>query len=118
MHEFLFDIVDDFALGGGREGVAALIEDLPHRRGSATARKIQPHDGMRQRVVFVDRGRVADAVARVEYTVGRTTRALERMGGWKTPSHKATRQQTEWTNLLRQKGSLSLTSLDRTKLSN
>mmetsp|Transcript_43516 Transcript_43516/g.110202 ORF Transcript_43516/g.110202 Transcript_43516/m.110202 type:complete len:416 (-) Transcript_43516:4-1251(-) len=63
--ELLLDVADDLALCRGREGVAALGQDLHHVLREVAACKVKAQDGMGQRIAFVDRHGVRHAVARV-----------------------------------------------------
>ena len=58
--EFLLDVADDLTLGGRRERVAALGEDLHQVIGEVAAGEIETEDGVRERVALVDRHRVRD----------------------------------------------------------
>ena len=65
--QLFLDVADDFALGGGGEGVAPLREDLHQRVGEVSSGQVQPQYRVRQRVSFVDGHRVAHSVSRVKH---------------------------------------------------
>ena len=71
--ELLLDVADDFTLGGGVEGVAALHQVLDEELGEITAGKIDTEDGMRHGETFVDGDSVGDTVTRVEHDTSCTT---------------------------------------------
>lgn len=50
--QLLLDVTDDFAFGGGGEGVATLGEDLHEVIGKITASEVETKDGMGQGVPY------------------------------------------------------------------
>merc|ERR1719239_1523689 len=65
--KLLLDVSDDFSLGGGRERVSSLSEDLHEEVSEITASEINTHDGVRQGVSLVDRHCVGDTVTGVQH---------------------------------------------------
>ena len=76
--QLLLDVAHDFALGGRREAVAALGEDLHQVVGEISAGQIETEDGVRQRVALVDGHGVGDAVPGVEHDAGGAARGVQR----------------------------------------
>ena len=65
--KLLLNVANDFSLGGRREGVAALCQDLHHVFGQVSTSQVKTQDRMRQGVALVDRHRVRDAIAGVHH---------------------------------------------------
>ena len=75
--EALLDVTDDFALGGGGEGVATLSEDLHHVLGEVASSKVDTLDGVGESVTLVDRDSVGHTITRVEDDTGGTARSVQ-----------------------------------------
>merc|ERR1712140_52030 len=58
--ELLLDVTDNFALGGGGEGVASLGEDLHEVVGELTASQVKTDNGVGESVTLVDGDTVGD----------------------------------------------------------
>jgi len=76
--ELLLDVSDDFSLGGGREGVAALGQDLHQVVGEIATGQVEPHDGMGQSISFVDGDGMSDTITHIQDDAGSTARGVQR----------------------------------------
>ena len=79
--ELLLDVTNDFTLGGGGEGVAALSKDLHEVVGQVAAGHVDTRDGVWEGETFVDWDDVGDTVTGVEHDTGGTTRGVQRKHG-------------------------------------
>jgi len=68
--ELLLEVAHDFALGGGGEGVATLVEDLHHVVGEIAAGEIKTEDSVGKRVALIDRDGVGHTIAGVHDDAG------------------------------------------------
>merc|ERR1712226_969081 len=75
--ELFLDVTDDFTLGGGDEGVSTLSQDLHQVVGQVAAGQVQSHDGVWERITFVDRDVVGNTITGVEDDTGSTARGVE-----------------------------------------
>ena len=75
--ELLFDVSDDFSLGGGDEGVTSLSEDLHEVVSKISAGKIESHDSVGKSVTFVDWDVVGNTVTSVEDDTGGSAGGIE-----------------------------------------
>jgi len=71
--ELLFDVSDDFSLGGGGEGVTSLGEDLHEVVSEISAGQVQSKDGVGKGVTFVDGDSVGDTISGIEDDTGCST---------------------------------------------
>ena len=79
--ELLLDVTDDFTLGRGREGVAALSQDLHQVVRQVTAGHVDTGNGVRERETLVDGDDVGDTITRVEHDTRGATRGVQRQDG-------------------------------------
>lgn len=79
--ELLLDVTDDFALGRGGEGVAALGEDLHQVVGQVTAGHVDTRDGVGKGETLVDGHHVRDTVTGVEHDTRGAAGGVEREDG-------------------------------------
>jgi len=75
--ELLLDVTNDFALGGGGEGVTALGENLHEVVGQVTTGHVDTGDGVWKSETLVDRNNVSDTVTRVENDTSGTSRGVK-----------------------------------------
>ena len=75
--ELLLDVTDDFAFGGGGEGVATLSEDLHEVVCQVTTSQVQTEDGMGEGITFIDGHSVGDTITRVKHDTGGTSRGIQ-----------------------------------------
>jgi hypothetical protein len=75
--EFLFDVPDDFPLGGGDERVTPLGEDFHEVVGQVPTSEVEPHDGVGESITLIDWDVVGDTIARVEDDTGGPTRSVK-----------------------------------------
>ena len=64
--ELLFDISDNFTLGGGGEGITALRQVLNQIFSQIATSKIKTEDGVRQSETFVNWDGVGDTISRIQ----------------------------------------------------
>ena len=79
--ELLLDVTNDFALGGGGEGVATFSEDLHEVVGKITASHVNTGNGVGKSETLVDGDNVSDTITGVEDDTGGTTGGVERKDG-------------------------------------
>jgi hypothetical protein len=79
--ELLLDVTDDFTLGGSREDVTTLSEDLHEVISQITTSHVDTRDGVRQSETLVDRDNVGDTVTGVENDTSGTTGGVKRKDG-------------------------------------
>lgn len=79
--EFLLDITDDFTLGGGGEGVAALGENLHEVVRKVTASHVDTGNGVGERETLVDGDNMGDTITGVEDDTGGTTGSVQGKDG-------------------------------------
>merc|ERR1719206_1226433 len=75
--EFLLDVTDDFAFGGGGERVATFGQNFHHVVGQVTSSQIQTDDGVGKGVSFVDGDSVGDTITGVENDTGGTSGGVQ-----------------------------------------
>ena len=76
--QLLLDVSHDLALGGRREAVAALGEDLHQVVGEISAGQVEAENGVGQRISLVDGHGVGDAVPGVHHDAGGAARGVQR----------------------------------------
>merc|ERR1719242_1469983 len=76
-HPFL-DVPHNLLLRGGGERVPSLRQDLHQILRHIAPGQVQPLNGVRQRIPFVDRHRVAHAISGVQHNSGGTARGVQR----------------------------------------
>lgn len=79
--ELLLDVTDDFTLGGGGEGVAALGQDLHQVVRQVTTGHVDTRDGVGQGETLVDGDNVSDTVTGVKDDTGGTTGCVQGQDG-------------------------------------
>ena len=79
--ELLLDVTDDFALGGGGEGVATLGQDLHQVVGQVTASHVDTRDGVGEGETLVDGDHVRDTVTGIQDDTGGTTGGVQGQDG-------------------------------------
>jgi hypothetical protein len=79
--QLLLDVADDFTLGGGREAVATLRQDLHQVVCEVTAGKVETQDGVGQGVSLVDGDSVGDTIAGVQDDTCGTTGSVQGQDG-------------------------------------
>lgn len=79
--ELLLDVTNDFALGGGGEGVTTLSENLHEVVGKITASHVNTGNGVGKGETLVDGDDVSDTVTGVEDDTGGTTGGVKRKDG-------------------------------------
>ena len=75
--KLLLDVTNDFTLGSGGEGVAALSENLHEVVGKITTSHVDTGDGVGKSETLVDGDNVGDTVTGVEDDTGGTTRGVQ-----------------------------------------
>jgi len=79
--ELLLDVTNDFALGGGGEGVTALSENLHEVIRKVTASHVDTSNSVGESETLVDGDDVGDTVTGVEHDTGGTTGGVEGENG-------------------------------------
>jgi hypothetical protein len=79
--ELLFDVSDDFSLGGGGEGVTSLGEDLHEVISEISTGQVQSKDGVGKGVTFVDGDSVGDTISGIEDDTGGSTGSVQGKDG-------------------------------------
>jgi hypothetical protein len=79
--KLLFDITNDFSLGGGGESVTALSQNLHQVVGQITTSHINTGDSVRKRETFVDGDNVSNSVSGVENDTSGTTGSVQGKDG-------------------------------------
>jgi len=79
--QLLLDISDNFALGSGREGVAAFRQDLHEVVCQVTTSHVDSGNCVRKSETFVNRDNVGNTISRVEDNTSGTTGSVERQDG-------------------------------------
>jgi len=85
--ELLFDVPDDFTLGGGGEAVSSFSEDLHQVVGQVPAGEVEPHDGVGQTVSLIDGDGMGDTVTAVHDDTGGPTRSVQGEDGLDSDVH-------------------------------
>jgi hypothetical protein len=75
--ELLLDVTDDFALGGGREGVTTLSQNLHEVVSQIATSHVNTGDGVGKSETLVDGDNVSDTVTGVEHDTGGTTGSVQ-----------------------------------------
>jgi hypothetical protein len=79
--ELLFDVTNDFTLGGGGEGITTLGQDLHHVVGQVTAGQVQTQDSVGKGITFVDGDGVGDTITGVQDDTGGTAGSVQGQDG-------------------------------------
>jgi hypothetical protein len=79
--ELLLDVANDFSLGGGREGVSTLSQDLHEVVSQIAASHVDTGDGVGKSETLVDGDNVSDTVTGVEHDTGGTSGGVQRQDG-------------------------------------
>jgi len=75
--ELLFDVSDNFSLGGGGEGVTSLCEDLHQIVSKISAGQVQSKNGVGKGVTFVDGDSVGDTISGIKDDTGGSTGSVK-----------------------------------------
>ena len=75
--ELLFDVSDDFSLGGGGEGVTSLGEDLHEVVSKISTGQVQSKDGVGKGVTFVDWDGMGNTISGIEDDTGGSTGSVQ-----------------------------------------
>ena len=92
----LLDVPHDLPLRGRRERVAALCQNLHERVRQVAPRKVQPQNGVRQRVAFVDGDHVSDTVSGVEHNSWCIQELAEIEFNWQVNRHPNRWKSKNW----------------------
>merc|ERR1719150_3060533 len=79
--QLLLDISHDFTLGGGREGVSTLGQDLHQVVREVTAGKIQTQDSVRQGISLIDGDSVRHTITGIHNNTSGTSGSVKRQDG-------------------------------------
>lgn len=79
--ELLLDVTDDFTLGSGGEGVAALSKNLHEVVGKIATSHVDTGNGVGQSETLVDGDNVSDTITRIQDDTSGTTRGVQGQDG-------------------------------------